>query len=80
MAIDTHYLIRKDNKSEGESSLAITMMQPFLNIAGQGDERYGAQKQTNLARFKEVKLEKLIAAVGGPSGNWRAVLRSSIMG
>ena len=56
------------------------MMQPFLNIAGQGDERYGAQKQTNLARFKEVKLEKLIAAVGGPSGNWRAVLRSSIMG
>ena len=79
MAIDTHHLVRKADKTDGETALAINLMQPYIEMAGKGDERFEDPllKGENLERFKYVKLQKLLEAVGGP-GNWRAVLRSSI--
>ena len=78
MAIDTHHLIRKPGKTDGETALAINLMQPYLSLAGAGDERFqGGNLTRNKALLQRVPLPKILAAVGAPS-NWRAVLRSSI--
>ncbi|MBQ6966693.1 MAG: hypothetical protein IJP84_02175 [Lachnospiraceae bacterium] len=81
MAIDTHHLVRKGNKSNGETALVTNLMSPYLKMAGSGDQRYSnqANKGTNEGYFQNVKLRKLLEAVGAPS-NWRAVLRQSITG
>ena len=79
MAIDTHHLVRKADKTDGETALAINLMQPYLETAGKGNERFEDPllKDENLERLKYVQFQKLLEAVGGPA-NWRAVLRSSI--
>ncbi len=78
MAVDTHHLIRKPGKTDGETALAINLMQPYLSVAGAGDQRFQGDNLTrNKALLQRVPLSKILAAVGAPS-NWRAVLRSSI--
>ncbi len=79
MAIDTHHLVRKNDKTEGEEALAITLMSPYLDMLGNGEDRYDlvTNRIANRDRVTQVKFSKLLSAVGGPS-NWRAVLRASI--
>ncbi len=81
MAIDTHHMLRSGNKTEGETALSISLMAPYLKMAGDGDNRYDdvLNRSENSNRLKKVKLDKLMGAVGGPD-NWRAVLRMSITG
>ncbi len=73
MAIDTHCLVTKRGKDDGERNLALKLMLPFLNMPGGQDP---AEDEENL---RKVKLKSLLDAVGA-QGNWRAVLRSSITG
>ncbi|MBE5845223.1 MAG: hypothetical protein E7302_13795 [Butyrivibrio sp.] len=71
MAIDTHHFVTKPDKTEGETALVISLMQPYLKLTGGDNE--------NKEKLKGVEFGKLLSAVGGP-GNWRAVLRASIQG
>lgn len=78
MAIDTHAMIQKPGKSTGEEALAITAMQPYLNMAGEGDERFtGENLKKNRELLRSLPLQSLMVSVGAPA-NWRAVLRNSI--
>ena len=77
MAIDTHHLVTKGDKTDGETALAMNLMNPYIKLAGEGDARFSDDE--NKRKLQEIKFEKLLAAVGGPN-NWRAVLRSSITG
>ncbi len=76
-AIDTHHLVTKGDKTDGETALAMNLMHPYIQLAGEGDARY--TNAENLQELQSVKFEKLLAAVGAPD-NWRAVLRASITG
>ncbi|MCR5510202.1 MAG: hypothetical protein K6F54_04550 [Lachnospiraceae bacterium] len=79
MAIDTHHLVRSNNKTDGETALAINLMHPYLEMVGNNEDRYEnpINKIENDARLKKVKFDRLLEAVGGPA-NWRSVLRASI--
>ncbi len=82
-AIDTHNIARKGNRSPGDTALVLSLMAPYLKMAGEAQGLDGINHQLNLAAndsyARRVKLNKLLEAVGAP-GNWRSVLRYSITG
>ena len=83
MAIDTHHLARKGNRSEGETALVLNLMAPYLKMAGEGQGQAmisdPQNRQLNDSYARRIKLNKLLEAVGAP-GNWRSVLRFSVTG
>nr|MCR5747304.1 hypothetical protein [Lachnospiraceae bacterium] len=76
MSIDTHYMATNPRSTAGETALSMNVLAPILSLSGEGEDRY--KTQTNINKLRLVKLKDVMATVGAPASNWRAVLRNAL--